>query len=287
LHPKIWAWPEAEKSGLSKLVWQWLWCQNEHREGVFMTSAAAIADAHGVTDRAARRAIENLQGLGAIQVLDRNLAGPSRLRGQLRIFIRNPAMVPQSQPPGIESDPQRALLPGVIDPRIRPAHPAFSAPKPPDPSNVFKEEENLSTPKPQGTVRSNDNGGPSRGSEPDSRAFHVAGAVIGALEKATAGFEVGSHPNQQKQRLRRRILSAAGVDDEGWWVAGAGADLVVSYAYPIEKMEALLSDVARRRGLPENDRNRIYNPGGWLQKKFAEIAPKVGMKWPARPGERN
>jgi hypothetical protein len=137
------------------------------------------------------------------------------------------------------------------------------------------------TSKPQRTVRFNDNAneGPNRGREPDSGAFHVAGAMVEALEAATAGFEAGAHPTAQKERLRARILSAAGVQDADWWVAGQGADLVVSYRYPIEKMEALLREVERGHQLPSKDRHHIYNPGGCLQSKLAKIAQQYGMKW--------
>jgi hypothetical protein len=140
LNATILRWPDLEKSGNTKLAWQLLWEKAGEREGTTTDSAAELGAALGATDRVGRRVLENLERLDAIVLLNRNLAGTGRLRGELLIFVRKPETVARSQPPGIDPGPQLPLLPDVIEGEIVRAHPAVSAPirrammapKPPD-----------------------------------------------------------------------------------------------------------------------------------------------------------
>lgn len=145
----------------------------------------------------------------------------------------------------------------------------------------LKEAGDKSAPsKRQRTVRSNeDNERAGAVDECDPQDLHVSTAVAGALNQAVSRYEQATHPNAQKRRLKRRILAAAGVEDPDWWVAGNGADLVITHGYPIDKMQALLDELTRRRQLGPNDRNRIENPGGWLQTRLAEVAHQCGAQW--------
>ena len=316
LHPTILAWPQLEQSGNTKLAWCWLWCKAAHREGMIVSSAAAIADALGASDRVARRILQNLEAIGALQILERNVSGKGRLRGQLRIYVRNPNTVPKSQPPGIDPHRQQALIPEAVNPRIIPAHPAVSAPKPPavlspelpdtppdlsgqveaaqrfayrggrsDPAvlspkpprsfNVTKEKEALRFTTDQRTARCND----IEGADPLDGS--LAAGVTEAFQTASDWMDA-AHPTQQKCRLRERILKAAAVVDRRWWVAGAGADLVVTYGVPHVEVEELLSELVRRRHLPNEDPKHIRNAPGWLQTALARVARRVGMTWGCR-----
>jgi hypothetical protein len=133
LNQKILAWPNLEKSGLSKLCWLHLWHDLAgEKAGIVSVSAAAIAATIGVGDRSARKALENLKSIHAIEVLDRNLMANNNLRGSLVIHVFRPDQVPMSQPPGVQFDPQMALIEGAVEPHFIPVRPAICAHKSPE-----------------------------------------------------------------------------------------------------------------------------------------------------------
>ena len=113
-------WPRMEKSGNSKLLWQRLYCLNGHRWGTMTTRVDEHTRALGISEQAIRRAFEALENLGAVVFHVRE-------SGRFTITLINPNLIPKSQPPGIERDPQGYLVPDAHEPRIRPVHPSVSA----------------------------------------------------------------------------------------------------------------------------------------------------------------
>jgi len=115
----------------------------------------------------------------------------------------------------------------------------------------------------------------------------AAAFVSDALNVAAKNILEATDPTEQKRRLKKQILVAVGTEGPKWWVAGAGADLVIRHGLPIEKMQELLERLVRGRHIPESDRDHIFNPGGWLQGELAKQAPKFNMRWPGRKSTKN
>ena len=254
--------------------------------------------------------IENLSNVGAVQILERNLGGAGKHRGQLRVFVRNPRIVSQSQPPGIEADPQRALIPDAIPPRITSAHPAVSGPKPPvvsspkSPDTVALEPPQAETtshvaypsyqrdpavlsPKPPDAFIEFKDRMNSLSSTPQGRGVNefnegpapLSAIMPPALDAAGARFMARTDRKAQRERLKSDIIRAAGIKDPDWWVAGQAADMVYDRGLDIEELRDKLSLLNRRRLLPKGDPNRIPNPGGWLQTAMEKLANEKGWSW--------
>ena len=141
----ILAWPTLGRSPLVKVVWTFAWLMAGSRERLIVLSVAAVADGVGLADgRPIRNALQTLVGMGALVVLDRDVAGKGKLRGRFKVVVKNPLIIATSQPPGVEYDPQATLLPGVVQPTIRGAHPAFHARENARASNEANEENEFS-----------------------------------------------------------------------------------------------------------------------------------------------
>jgi hypothetical protein len=129
-HPELWRSPQT------KVVWLWLdenmkMLYPDAKEGTIYASIAVIADGLGMTDhRSIRLAITELENLGALKLVDRDVAAKHRLRGQLRVYLCNPSTTLMSQRPGIATDAQSELFPtGRSHARLIPARPSIRAEK--------------------------------------------------------------------------------------------------------------------------------------------------------------
>jgi hypothetical protein len=107
-------------------------------------------------------------------------------------------------------------------------------------------------------------------------------ATIGELAPEVVGLlSVERSPQERqkrKERWERYILEIVG-EAEGWWVAGAAADLIVIHGYDPKALTELLNQLQRRIHLPANHQAHIFNPGGWLQKRLRGVAEEIGMQW--------
>ena len=282
---------------------------------MIIISAAALAAAIGTTDRAARRMIENLVRLTAIELLERNVAGAGRYRGQLRIYLRNPKAVPRSQPPGIRPDPQLTLVPDAIARETIPAHPAISAPsrhaimapKPPDaessqPSQATAAQRfavdrreidsAIMAPKPPdpfNVVKEVENLSLSKNQGRFNALNNGSASPPGDPDEGlrvsgdiAAAIAAKCDPFKQKRRLEQEILAATGETDPTWWVAGNGADLVVNGGYPVAELQLLLQKVHVRRQLAPGAKGHIPNPQAYLQNALSNVARKRGVQWGRR-----
>jgi hypothetical protein len=316
LNPTIHGWPDTEKSGNTKLAWQWLWCRAEHREGIIITSAAEIAEALSMTDRAARRIIENLVNIHAVEVLERNISGRGRLRGRIRIFIRLPESVPQSQPPGVEWDPQQSLLGEPVRPQIRPAHPAVSGTKPPA----------VSAPKPPDALPEKptqaDSGNALRGvrdapdpavsgtKPPDASMDHrereynpslvhgtmAHGRAAGDVERVgaflpdaiRAAVDEVADPRRQKQRLIVRINNVLQDPDIHLSIPARAAEYVANGDAPLEDLDAVLNDIEGIREMHKQGRGRGFttSPGAFFTFKVQQWPCWKASKAGGRAGDQ-
>ena len=105
----------------------------------------------------------------------------------------------------------------------------------------------------------------------------IGAEIAAAIERRFAPVSPAARAAWKSQLISQ--ISAAAGEDATWWVAGAGADLIVKHGWSAERMNELLGQLRRRRGSPEHDGGHIANPGGWLQHRLRQAAAEVGMPW--------
>lgn len=324
LNETILAWPRLDKSGNTKLGWLWLWQQAGRREATIVSSAAAVTAALGCSDsRTGRAILQGLQAIGAVVILDSDLAGKGRLRGRCRIHVLDPRRVPQSRPPGLAGDPQIPLIEDAVERRLITAHPAICAHKSPaaicahkspDRPAAKRTQDQPSQPlahdRPSGDPAICAHKSPLASSNEETneeKQIHltpkrIPNGTIGTKEEEIAliGAEMpaaqrGSAYRRrlrdepafrrvERERIKARLIAEVG-ERPDWWVAGAFADLVVKWGYPLAQetgaeedcLELLVEELRRRKALPAGQ-GRIDNPAGWLQAAFSRRALKLGMK---------
>ncbi|NQT15955.1 MAG: hypothetical protein HQ582_24580 [Planctomycetes bacterium] len=98
---------------------------------------------------------------------------------------------------------------------------------------------------------------------------------MSALVTAAAGAAL-IPDHVQKERLKKRIIAAAG-GDVADWVAGSAANLEVYHGVPMADIDRVLCDLQAMR-----EAGNLRSAGRFLHAKFRELAARHGKPWPRR-----
>jgi hypothetical protein len=223
----------------SKLAFLQLWLLASEQPGRIVITTDWLAGVCGRSPRSALEWLEELQSHDLLKIGERNPR-----RGTIVIDLYNPAPGDRVAIP----DPQRSL----------PLAAGVSAQKPPRPVLHGKE---INFPCQSTNVN--------KESKNPSDSMSVAGDIA-----ALMAVGIFTTPAEQKERLKKRIISACR-GNVSEWVAGQAANLVVYHGLPLEDVDHVLGDLDALRSA-----GTLRDAGAFVHAMFRKLAARHGKPWP-------